>query len=80
MFKRARMDSKKGWFAMNRILVVLGVLFLLGAAGAFMYTETTTGGGFFGNETQTTKPYEPYAFPVLIGGVVLAAVGLMRNS
>ncbi len=65
--------------AMNRMLVVLGILFLLVAAGAYMYTETTTGGGFFGNETKTTAPYYSHAFPMLVGGIVLAAVGLVRD-
>ncbi len=65
--------------AMNRMLVGLAILFLLFAAGAYMYTETTTGGGFFGNETTTTAPYQPSAFPMLVGGIVLAAVGLVRD-
>lgn len=64
---------------MNRILVVLGVLFLLAAAGTFMY-EVTTKGGLFGNENIVTKPYDVYAFPLLVGGVVLAAVGLVRRD
>lgn len=66
--------------AMNRMLVALGVIFLLVAAGAFMYTETVSEPGFFGENTTVKKPYEPYAFPVLIGGVVLAAVGLARHD
>ncbi|MBI2445670.1 hypothetical protein HYV43_04745 [Candidatus Micrarchaeota archaeon] len=65
--------------AMSRMLVVLAIVFLLAATGAYMYTETKTGGGFFSNETTTSAPFQVYAFPMLVGGVVLAAVGLVRN-
>ncbi len=66
---------------MHRMLVVLGLIVALAAVGAQYYAETVIEPGLFGDTTKTTRPYQPYAFPLFVGACVLLAVGVsVRES
>ncbi len=60
---------------MNRMILMLGVIFLIASVVSMLYTVTETTSNPFGSSTQTVAPYAAYAGPLGIIGVVLAIVG-----
>ena len=50
------------------LLIVLGII-----AGVYTRTESQ----LYGLVSTTTKPYQAYMIPMLVGGVVLIVVGLV---
>ena len=61
----------------NTGLIVFGVLLLVAGFAALNYQATATQDHLFGliQTSQTNKPYEPLGAPLMIGGIVLVAVG-----
>jgi len=64
---------------MNKIIVIIGVVLIV--AGLFSqfytFTETDTKNvlGYRETDTDTKKPYQAFALPVLLLGVVLVGIG-----
>ena len=71
---------------MKNILVVLGIILLIGAgvAGIYSMSSTATNNGFFGlgasSTTTTQTPYASYAIPLGLAGFVLLIVGLVMKE
>ena len=67
---------------MNKVLVVLGILFLIGAgvSAIFTITMTSSNSGFYGvgasSTTTQIPPYAMFTLPLGAIGIVLLLVGL----
>jgi hypothetical protein len=62
---------------MKSLLIGIGVVLVLLGIGAWIYQTTTQHDILWGlfHWTSTSTPYQAYALPMLIGGVVLIIVG-----
>ena len=66
----------------NVALVVVGIVVLASGIFCLGYQENSTSSSWWGfyTDTQTVKPYEAAAIPLLVGGGVLTIVGLAING
>ncbi|MFH0835271.1 MAG: hypothetical protein V1881_02925 [Candidatus Micrarchaeota archaeon] len=63
--------------AINKTLIILGIVVVLAGLVAMNYTTTTEQSALFGliTATQSVKPYESFSIPLIASGVVLLLVG-----
>jgi hypothetical protein len=60
-------------FKTNKYLIIIGVVLI--AIGLFAGAFTTTESQLFGLIDVSSIPYEAYAIPLFVGGIVLIIVG-----
>lgn len=67
---------------MNKVILIIGLAFILLSAGAYLYqvseTDSYLGGAI--EDTDIVHPYRDYSFPMFIGGVVLIVIALTLNQ
>lgn len=62
---------------MNIIVVILGVVLIILAGFAYMYSETEKDSALGGliEDEETVRPLRGWAIPLLFGGIILIVVG-----
>ncbi len=67
---------------MNKVLLILGVVFLVIALGSYVYSVSETDSYFGGaiEDTEIVYPYRVYSFPLFIGGIIMVIISAVLQT